>query len=214
MRMTNACIVVILCLVTFTGSRAGEYRYGFKIGLPISDIRMTDMPDEHINVDKPDIWRHDFGSKLGVNLSAFGTYQVAPQVYLGIEPGYILKGANFTESSSKLDLHYVNLPVVLKYEISDRVGIHLGPEFSILLKANLDFNGFTIDMKDFYDSGIETSVFLGAEYEAIELLGLGIRYSYGLTKVSETVWTEESGDIDSISKENNYYLLFYAALGF
>lgn len=213
--MKNAATVsVILSLLAVTGVRAGDFQYGGKIGMTRSDIRMTDMVSNHIDTDKPDIWRHDFIPKLGANASVFGVYQVGPEVYLRAEPGYILKGANFNDDNSKLSLHYLNLPILLKYQFSDRWGLLAGPEFSTLLKANLDVNGVNIDMKEFYDTGIETSVNVGIEYAATEQFWLGLRYSHGLTKVSETTWYDETGDVLGVVKEYNHYWLLYAAFSF
>ncbi len=205
-------ILLLLFLISCSKSYSQVFEYGFKIGITMSDIRMTDMPESHVNVDKPDIWRHDFDPRIGFNVSVTAGYYISSNIYLGIEPGYILKGANFSSSESKLDLHYWNLPIILKYKISDGIGIYLGPEFSKLINAELDFDGRIIDLDNFYNDQIEVSVLLGVDYEATKYFGLGIRYNYGLTKVSETKWTDESGNTDSICKENNHYLLFYATL--
>jgi len=202
----------ILFLTSSIKNYSQQFEYGIKIGIVISDIRMSDMPESHVNVDKPDIWKHDFDSKLGINISAIVGYHLNPKIYLGLEPGYILKGANFDASESKLDLHYWNLPVILKYMISDRMGIYLGPEFSKLINAELNFDGRTIDMDDFYNDIIEISILMGIDYQPVEYLGFGVRYNYGLTKVSQTKWTDELGNIDSICKENNHYILLYATL--
>nr|NQU89141.1 PorT family protein [Bacteroidota bacterium] len=185
------------------------FDFGFKAGITISDIRMTNMPQNHVNIDKPDIWKHDFASKPGLNLSINGGYHVNQSFYLGVEPGYILKGAKFTSSESKLDLHYLNLPVVLKYKVSNRTGIYLGPEFSVLLKARLDYNGQKIDMTGYYNGKPESSLLMGIDYQATSVIGFGIRYNWGLTKVSETVWTDEQGNLDSKCREYNHYFLIY-----
>lgn len=202
-------INVFILLITSAGIYAADFRWGIKTGITVSEIRMKDMPAEHINVDKPEIWRHDFDPKIGCNISFAGGYDLNSNIYVGIEPGYILKGANFDASNAKLDLHYFNLPVILKYRFSERISIYAGPEFSKLFKATLKFNSSTINMNDFYSSKIETSLFLGTEYQITKNISLGLRYSYGLTTISETEWTDESGFLDSLCKENNYYTLVY-----
>jgi len=202
---------IMVSLFAASSTFAQSFEYGIKIGVPISDISITNMPDTHINSDKPEIWKHYFYSKVGINVSLIGGYCLSSKIYIGIEPGYILKGANFDASESKLDLHYWNLPVILKYRISDRLGICFGPEFSKLITAELDFDGRIINMDSFYDK-VEASALFGVEYQAIKYFRLGIRYNYGFTKVSETNWFDESGNIYNSCKENNYYLLMYATL--
>ena len=214
MKRINTIVIALLCLGTFTGAYADDFRCGVKLGLARANIRMTDRVYEHLYADKPDIWMHYFTPKTGLNFGAFGGYYVTSEIYVGIEPGYIIKGAGFSDDDSELSLHYLNLPILLKYELSDRWRIHAGPEFSTLVKASLDYNGLIIDMKEFYDTGLETSVLLGIEYEATDQFWFGLRYNYGLTKVSETIWYDESGGVLGAVKEQNQYLLFYLALGF
>lgn len=211
MKNYAATVSIILCLITSVGIRAAGFRYGGKIGMSRSNIRMADRVTVHIDADKPDIWRHYFTPKIGVNASVFGEYQIGPEFFLRAEPGYILKGAGFSDDASKLSLHYLNLPILVKYQVSDRWGIYAGPEFSTLLKANLDYNGLSIDMKDFYDTGVETSVNVGLEFAATDEFQLGLRYNHGLTKVSETVWYDEAGSVLGAVKEYNDYWLLYAA---
>lgn len=203
---------LVALLLTFTSAHSQSFDFGAKIGFPVSSIRITDQPQAHISADKPEIWRHFFESKVGFNISALAGYNLSPKIHLGIEPGYIIKGANFDGSDSKLSLHYLNFPVILKFRVSNHIGVLAGPEFSTLLKATLDFDGDNIDMKDFYDDVNEISLNIGVEYLATEKFGFGFRYNHGLTKVSETVWTDELGEIDSICKENNSYILLYSTI--
>lgn len=212
MRIIKALTIVALLSVPVTDSWSQGFEFGGKVGLPISNIRLTDMPSQHINSDKPEIWMHFFESKIGFNISAFGQYSINSKVDIRIEPGYIVKGANFSASESKLSLHYLNLPILARFNVSNRVGILAGPEFSMLLKASLDFDGDNIDMKDFYDDANELSLNIGVEYLATERFGFGFRYNHGLTKVSKTVWTDDEGEIDGICKETNHYVLLYSVL--
>ncbi len=214
MKRINTIAIMILCLTAFNAAYAGDFQYGFKLGTPISNIRLTDRVYEHYDADKPLIWMHYFTPKFGLNFSGFGGYYVTDEIYVGIEPGFIIKGAGFSDENSSLSLQYFNLPILMKYELSDRWRILAGPEFSTLVKASLDYNGLDIDMKEFYDNGVETSVNLGVEYTATDQFWLGVRYNYGLTKVSETLWYNETGDLLGAVKEYNYYWLFYLAFGF
>lgn len=214
MRKLIITVTAILCLTAFASAYGGDFQYGVKLGSTLSSIRMTDRVYNHIDPDKPDIWFHYFTHKLGLSFGAFGGLYVSESIYLGIEPGYVIKGANFSDGNAKLNLSYLNLPVIVKYKVSDRIGILAGPEFSTPVTATLDYNGLEIDMKEFYDTGMETSVLLGVEYEATDQFALGLRYSYGLTKISETIWYDETGEVLGAVKEFNEYLLFYLALGF
>lgn len=219
MRIFPALTVCAILLLSAGSAQSQEFDFGAKIGFPISIIRINTNTIDHILGDepeivgdKPEIWSHYRDPRVGFNISVLGGYNISLRFHLGIEPGYIIKGTAFAGADSKLSLHYLNLPVILKYRISDRIGIVAGPEFSTLLKATVKFDGDSIDLKDYYDDRAETSLNIGLEYQATERFGLGLRYNHGLTKVSETEWTNELGELDSIDKEHNHYVLLYSTI--
>lgn len=212
--MRNSICKWILLTCCLLASRAGYSQcleYGMKLGIPISHILIVHATYNHINVDKPEIWKHYFVARPGFNISLRGGYQLNPKVFLGIEPGYILKGIGFDDYNARLFLHYWNLPLLFKYTPSKSLGLCLGPEFALCSGAQLTFEGRDIDMNDFYEP-FETSFFIGVEFKASDNVGLGFRYNIGLTKISETQWSDESGNVLGIDKESNHYFLFYMTL--
>ncbi|MFC2086148.1 porin family protein [Bacteroidota bacterium] len=203
-------LLIYIFITTFsTEAHCQKFEYGFKTGVVISNIDMTNMVTHHVNPDKPLIWFHYFTPKTGINISLNLGYNISSKIQIGIEPGYILKGANFSDSDSKLDLHYLNFPIAVQYKPGEKTSFYLGPEFSHLLNAKLEFDGSEIDMKSFYDEKTETSIIFGANYFFSKSFCLGLRLNYGLTKISETVWTDEIGDLIGRVNEYNYYTLLY-----
>ena len=205
-------ILITFCLITLSNKGYSQnFEYGIIFGLPVSCIGYSNRLNTHIMPDKPYIWMHYFQPKVGLNFSLVGLYNINEKLTIAIEPGYVLKGANFSSGSSKLDLHYINIPIILKYKTKNDYGFYIGSEFSKLLNAELDFNG-TKNMDSFYNEKIETSILLGIDYRFAKHIELGVRCNYGLTKVSETNWMDESGMIYGTVKENNFYALFYTSI--
>jgi len=200
----------ILIITIFNNVYSQKFDYGVKFGLPISNIDYSNLVDTHIMPDKPYIWMHEFKPKVGFNLSLTGGYSISSKIHIGIEPGYIIKGAKFDQSSQKLDLHYFNLPLLVKYEIFNQARVYLGAEFSKLIKAELG----SINLDDFYNEKMESSILIGAEYIITKNIILGLRMNNGLTKVSETKWMDEAGTLYGTVKENNYYTLLYTIYTF
>ena len=199
-------ILITVCLTTITNYLYSQnFEYGIKTGLPISCIGYSNRLNTHIHPDKTYDWMHYFKPRIGLNIGLIGRYNISSKISLRIEPGYILKGANFSSSSAKLDLHYWHLPIIGEYKISDNIGIYIGSEFSKLIKANLG----SINLDSFYNEMIETSILIGAERNIFKNVGIGVRVNYGLTKVSETKWMDEEGIVYGTVKENNFYALFY-----
>lgn len=205
-------VSIVLNFIFIYSAQCQKFEFGIKTGPVISNIGLSDLVSHHVNPDKPDIWFHYFTAKVGFNISLNIAYNISSKFFVGFEPGYILKGANFSDSESKLDLHYLNLPMIIQYNIGEKTNIYFGPEFSYLLNAELDFDGDKIDMDNFYNEKTETSIFLGVNYFISNGLGIGIRFNYGLTKVSETVWLDEAGNLIGKTKENNYYSLLYMSI--
>ena len=204
-------ILITVCLTTITNYLYSQnFEYGIKVGLPISCIGYSNRLNTHIHTDKTYDWMHYFKPRIGLNIGLIGRYNISSKISLRIEPGYILKGANFSSSSAKLDLHYWHLPIIGEYKISDNIGIYIGSEFSKLIKANLG----SINLDSFYNEMIETSILMGAERNISKNVGIGVRVNYGLTKVSETKWMDEEGIVYGTVKENNYYTLLYAVYTF
>ena len=206
--------ILLIIWISLSPLYCGNIQFGIKGGLIRSDIRMIDMPDSHINLDKPDIWRHDFSAKTGINFSMTAVYSLSGSFQIVAETGYIKKGAGFTSSESKLTLDYWNLPLILKYSLSKSIFIDGGLEFSYLLKARLDDDGTIIKLDESYDNNPEISVILGIERYINKILGMGVRYNFGVTHISRTKWTDELGNIDSICREYNHYLTLYLVIYF
>lgn len=187
-----------------------NWQYGIKTGIPISNILYTNRVTTHIMPDKPYIWMHHFNTRAGFNISLNVGYDFRQKFYVGIEPGYLLKGAKFDDYSSSLDLHYINVPITLKYNITDKLCITTGPEFSKLIKADLG----SIDLSYFYNKRIEISYISGIEYRFNENISLGARISLGLNKISETKWMDENDDVYGVVGEKSIYILPYLIYSF
>ena len=191
-----AVLTGALVVLAGTGTVAGDFEYGFKLGLPISTIHLSNLPSAHVNLDKPDIWRHAFTSRVGANISLYGGFYLSRKVHLRIEPGYIKKGAKFDMSNARLDLHYWNLPVVFKYRPSSVLGVCVGPAFSRLAKATLDYDSRQIDMFDSYEK-LEASLLIGLELQTADGFAFGLRDNRGLTKRPATVWRAPAAELDA-----------------
>lgn len=210
MKFLNFLITVNLLLSSNIWAEPNNWQYGIKTGIPISNILYTNRVTTHILPDKPYIWMHNFENRTGLNISLNIGYNFGQKIYLGIEPGYLLKGAKFHDYSSNLDLQYINVPLILKYNITDKLRITTGPEFSKLINANLG----SIDLSDFYNERIEVSYFSGIEYRLNEIICLGVRISWGLNKISETRWMDENNMVYGVVGEKSIYLLPYFIYSF
>lgn len=147
----------------------------------------------------------DFGVKAGVNFAnitdatgldnrtgfvagVFIGGKLNDKIGIQADVLYSQQGAEF--DLGNFDLNYVNVPIVLKYYLSDSFNLQLGPQFGVLLDQETNVVSETIDdiaTNDFDLSGV---VGLGFDFP----MGIRIegRYNFGLSDVPD----EPSIDFD------------------
>lgn len=177
----------------FAYTNAQEINYGFKAGGNLSNLLgdYPDIPDPEISTDTKSI--------LGVNLGFFLEYSLSrnfsiqPEVLLSTQGNkFEIKEEYFGDLTNQIErasltqttnLTYVNLPVMFKYHISDKIDIEFGPQLGYLISAKADFDyedeNFPEDNEsitlDLLSDGSAT--FLG---DRIEWRGALSRLDYGL----------------------------------
>lgn len=84
-------------------------------------------------------------------------------------------------------LHYLELPVLIKYRVYKFLSVHAGPQFAYLLSArNIPNEGEDIDASSYYKEG-EVDLAFGVEASLPYNLALTVRYELGLSKVTTDV---------------------------
>ena len=153
----------------------------------------------------------DIGLKAGVNLSEVtvegkstdgvtslhgGVYVLAKLGNIGIQPEVLFsKQGSKVVGGEKIDLSYVNVPVMLKIYLPLGLNFQAGPQFGILTNAK-DEAGKDIT-NTFKESDI--SVAAGAGWDAPFGLQLSARYILGLSDISVL-------DIRKTTKNNTFQI--------
>ena len=120
------------------------------------------------------------------------------KISVQFEPMYVQKGAyfyfvdpeTFNAGRDEVDLAYLDLPVLLKFRLQDRLTapyLLAGPTFSLLISAKQGGRDSKADIKDnreSYDVGIGGGfgIFLTSEQAKVFVEG---RYNYGLINIDK-----------------------------
>ena len=139
----------------------------------------------------------DFGVKAGVNFSTLtdatgldnrtgfvaGVFiggKLSDNLGIQADLLYSQQGAEF--NAGEFDLNYVNVTIVLKYFVTDKLHIHGGPQFGVLIddKAQTVI-GETIN--DIATNDFDISGVVGAGLDLPFGIRLDGRYNFGLTDV-------------------------------
>lgn len=148
----------------------------------------------------------DFGVKAGVNIAnqkysedynadtkaivlfhggVFVTWMFTEKLGLQPEVLFSMQGSKEDAYDYKVITNYVNIPVLVRYDITDMFSVHAGPQFGVLLSAESEYPGGSRDLKEYY-KGSDIGIAIGAEADDLPLnLGVGVRYILGLSNVAE-----------------------------
>ena len=159
----------------------------------------------------------DFGVKAGVNLATIsgddvGNVDGRTSFHIGgvvefkisekfsFQPG-LLYSAQGAESSDeefggqeKIELDYLNLPLIAKYYVTEGLSFEAGPQIGFLLSSKyiyeLEGSEVSEDLKDETNS-IDFGINLGLGYKLESGLNFGASYNIGMSDVFE----EGDGDV-------------------
>ncbi len=150
--------------------------------------------------------------KIGVHLGAYVNFNVIDQLYIQPELLYSLQGARFNNSSFNLDynehLHYINVPVVARYFLTENISVHCGPYVGILIggKAKGTYFGTEIDedIKDHRSlKTLDFGAVIGVAYQLVNRVNIGARVQFGLANIADSPDFGPGGG-DGIEPEYNY----------
>lgn len=176
--MKKLIFAFAVVLFSAAGTQAQTTKIGLKAGATGSNINISGIEDE----GSPDM-KIGFYAGILSDIGISESFSVAPELF------YSQMGAKESEDGdkSKLDLGYINLPVLLKYKTLG-LSVFLGPQISYLISAKSKFNSETEDVKDGYDK-TDISGVIGAGYTLMNGFGFDARYQVGLTDI-----IKESGE--------------------
>jgi hypothetical protein len=163
------CCMLLPVLVTV----AQDIRFGIKGGLNISDVVLN-------NLVNPDL-EADYKTRLGPHAGVFALLSMDNRLSFAPEMLYSLKGVN--AAGRRIQLHYVAVPLLVKYSFADNLRIEGGPEVGYLFLARSKYG----KVNDVYSNNLEIAFDAGLEYLPSEKITFGLRFSAGFSNLVEDV---------------------------
>lgn len=183
--------------------------FGIKGGVNFTNLYTEDVDDNNLL----------FGLNAGlVAVLPFSEFLAVQPELLFSGKGAELKYNNaFVEGKAKFRLNYIEVPVLLRVNLTNSFSIQAGPYVAYLIDANIKnetnnelFDSEeTLDTDDFtkFDFGLSG----GAEFE-FSPISVGVRYNYGLTNVGKKRSFE--GNTYTFPDAKNSALSVYVVLRF
>ncbi len=191
---------------------AQQAKFGLKGGLNIANQSNTALSG---------LAQTNSSSIIGFNIGGYVEIELANKISIQPELLFSLQGGKLSyvdylrldymdpgeyvnvETVDKLS--YINMPIMFKYYVIDKLTLELGPQLGILVSSNRNTSYYgptysgnsSRNSKDFY-STIDYGINLGAGYNISENIAVGIRYNIGVNNIGKYS-TEIKNNVFSIS---------------
>jgi hypothetical protein len=147
-----------------------DAKFGLKGGINISNTNNTSEGES--------------GSKVGLHIGGLAHIHITPEFSLQPELMYSNQGGKVDDV--KLNLDYINIPLLLQYNFDNGFRLQTGPQVGFLVNVNDKVDGensniFSSD--DFKSTDVSWSFGLG--YLSDSGLGIDGRYNLGLSKIND-----------------------------
>jgi hypothetical protein len=128
--------------------------------------------------------------KPGFHAGVYGAVFFLDKLAAQLEIMFSQKGSKWTDPyfSGKDKLGYIDIPVLVRFQLIDRVNIHAGPQFSFLACAKQipdDMDSY--DAMDYYKK-TDMGVVAGAEVNLTSKLYIAVRFVEGLSVTTEPTY--------------------------
>lgn len=169
--MKNTILLSLLSLFLIGSLQAQNLNFGVKAGAQL--INTT-----HVNDGKNALLYHAGG---------FVEMPLLDRLHIQAELLFSAEGINDAESDEYKQRNMsLQLPVIAKYQVWDRLSVHAGAQIGMLLSAKMKYNDG--DIKESYDNkdefkNMNFGLVAGAEYLITPNIGVGARINWGLGKV-------------------------------
>lgn len=191
MKRLFALLILVISFSHVTHAQYLEVYYGVKAGTNLSQLYYTGDQNNFLDNDRMKVAAH-FGPFAEIVFNDF--FSLQPELL------YSIKGARFKDATDAdlryhYEYHYLSLPVMAKYYVTERINIQAGPQVAYLVNAkNLSIDdihrstyGYEEAPINIYDDTepIDAGVVLGVGYLTESGFYLSARYNYGLLNTSK-----------------------------
>lgn len=185
--MKKILLIISLTILTITVVESQEkVQLGLKGGINFSNITSKSYSESNRN----------FGFYVGLltEIPLHNKFSIQPEILFAIYGAEVFpKVVGESPTKTEIDLDYIQIPVIAKFYIINKLSIEIGPSFNFLIneKGNrldlpdiVDSNGNFVRSQKYmnpYGSNFEWSAILGVSYKISKILSGSLRYTQGLS---------------------------------
>src|SRR2546428_5292704 len=164
--------IYLLAAMLISGATMAQgVKFGIKAGANFANNTMT---SGGMTITPSSITSFHAGAFLTAGFSKFA-----------IQPEVLISSQGFKTDGGKESTLYLNVPLMVKYNVVGGLSLEAGPQVGLLLSAQTKpTNDVSFDNKDNYKS-LDLGANLGAEYVLPVGLLFNARYTYGLANLAK-----------------------------
>lgn len=204
-------ILFIGCLVlaSLQLNAQSDVRWGVKGGVNFASINGDDT--------------FDHSGKTGFHFGGFVEIPLMEKFTLQPEVLYSTQGAKISQSyvdgnDTKINLEYINIPVLVQYYVVEGFSISVGPQVGFLANAKYEIESLgwgghrkhTVNAQKYYKN-VDLGVAMGLSYRFPIGAFAQIRYVAGVSNMNEK---DLGGELPFFNKNKNHNNVFQISLGY
>ena len=171
LRLSVALLAILVAGTASAQHSAQKVNIGIKGGLNIYNINNDNNTE--------------YDAKPGFNVGLLGHIHLSRQLALQPELVYSLQGAKVPNSEAKINLGYINVPVLFQYMFDNGFRLQAGPQVGFLVNAKSKTGSLSVDIKDDVKS-VDFALSAGIGYvHPPSGFGIDARYNLGLSDINE-----------------------------
>lgn len=174
--MKGILLFAILCVASCA---TAQITTGIKGGLNISDVVINNLID-------PDA-ESGYNLKAGFHAGVFAVADIGTRTSLAAELQYSNKGVH---AVTNINLHYVVLPLLVRYSLADKLIAEAGPELGYLVAAKSKYG----NVGNIWNNKIDLGLDMGLQYNIFSSMTLGLRFNAGISSVIEDTPPSAQGE--------------------
>ena len=198
MRKVILSLLALLALSVLNAQKTSKPQFGAKAGLGLSSISGLEGAKNLIGFNIGGFAEIGLDDKFSFQPELLFTSAGAKSSYSEISGGYT------GSYSLKLSFSHINIPLMLKYKVADKISLEAGPQIGFLIGAKTTEDETVTSsvsvIKSTSTTSTDKSVWnktsfglnIGGGYDLTKNLNLGLRYSLGLSKLQKDLVAGET----------------------
>ncbi|WNW01172.1 porin family protein [Tenacibaculum sp. HL-MS23] len=172
-------IKIMLLVLVITATTQAQ-NFGIKGGLNLSNLTNFDKSFED-EVESESI-RTSFHIGIYNEIKVTDRFSIQPEVV------YSSQGVNNEANGidGKVQLDYINIPVMLKFYLADSFYLEAGPQIGFLVNDEIEVGAINFSDNEDVFNKVDYSLDLGLGFKISENVSLNARYGFGLNGVFDS----------------------------